>query len=145
MNIFQTDATFRLREWKSLRLEIRGKSLSDACVMVDEWWQQAPLINHYLHYADSDAWPDPWTILSENTYCTLTRAIGICYTLLLSDITDVNLIIASDDQAEEHYLVIVGFAKYVLNYHPRSVLSTRLNTFTLIKTISIDSIKNKIR
>jgi hypothetical protein len=145
MNVFQADYNYRIREWKSLRIEIRGMSLDKVCVAVDDWWQRAPLINHHLHWADSESWPDPWTMLSDNTYCTLTRAMGICYTLMLSDITEVNLVAANDTQAEEHYLVIVGHAKYVLNYYPKSVLNTSINDFTILRQMNLDTLKNNIK
>lgn len=145
INIFQSDYNYRIREWKSLRIEIRTLPMNQLCVMVDDWWQQAPLINHHLHWADSDSWPDPWTILSENIYCPLTRAIGMCYTLLMSDITEVNLITACDHQAEEHHLVVVGNAKYVLNYHPKSVLSTSLADFSVVRELSTNCIRERIK
>ena len=84
-------------------------------------------------------------MLSENTYCLLTRAIGICYTLVMSGISDVKLVIATDDQAEEHYLVLVDNSKYTLNYWPNSVLSTSLDHFTVLKELSLDPILNKIK
>lgn len=145
MNIFQSAYDCRLREWKSLRIIIRGQSLDQACVMVDQWWQAAPVVNYHLHWADTENWPDPWTILSENIYCPLTRAIGMCYTLLMSDISDVQLVQATDNQFEEHNLVIVGHAKYVLNFWPNSVLSTNLNDFTIKRNLSLDTIKEKIK
>lgn len=145
MNIFQSNYDVRLREWKSLRLIIRGVPLESACVAVDKWWQAAPIINYHLHWADTENWPDPWIILSENIYCTLTRAIGMCYTLLMSDISDVNLVQAIDLQGEDHNLVIVGHAKYILNFWPDSVLSTNLNDFTIKRNLSLDTLKQKIK
>lgn len=145
MNVFQADYNYRIREWKSVRIEIRTLPTEQACVMVDDWWQRAPLINHHLHWADSESWADPWTILSENIYCTFTRAIGMCYTLMISDINDVKLVIATDSQSEEHNLVIVGNAKYVLNYHPKSVLSTNLNEFTVLRELNLDRLRERIK
>jgi hypothetical protein len=145
MNVFQSDYEHRLREWKNLRIIIRGQSLEKLCVDVDRWWQQAPIINHHLHPADSESWPDPWTLLSENIYCQLTRAVGICYTLLLSDILDVKLVQVSDSQCEEHNLVVVGNAKYVLNYWPNTVLSNNLSDFKIIKTLPTDSLYKNLR
>lgn len=142
MNCFQSTYDHRLREWKNLRLLIRGLSLDKACVEVDKWWQQAPLINHHLHWSDSDNWPDPWAMLSENTYCTLTRAIGMCYTLFMSDVYDIELVQATDVNCEEHNLVVVGNAKYIINYWPDSVLSTTLNNFKVIRAIPLEKIKN---
>lgn len=144
MNIFQGRFDERLREWKTLRLTIRGESLERACVHVDNWWQHAPLVNHHLHWADQSSWPDPWTLLSENTYCTLTRALGICYTLLMSDITDVELVQASDQYGDEYDIVLVGHAKYVLNYHPGTVLSNNFTDFKTIRQIDISNLQQKI-
>jgi hypothetical protein len=145
MNVFQTDYDARLRDWKDLRLTIRQIPLDEVCVKVDDWWQQAPLVNHHLHWADSETWPDPWTLLSENMYCTLTRAIGMCYTLLMSDVYDIQLVQATDLQCEEHNLVLVGKPKYVINYWPDTVLSTTLNDFTIIRTLSLEQLKQKIK
>ncbi len=145
MNPFQSGYDQRLREWKNLRLLIRGESLDTACVHVDRWWQQAPLINHHIHPQDQENWPDPWTILSENIYCPLTRALGICYTLLMSDIHNIHLIQAHDTQCVDHDLVIVGTAKYVLNYYPHSVLSTNLTEFKVHNELSLESILPKIK
>lgn len=145
MNPFQADFDYRLREWKCLRLEILRENTEVACVHVDKWWQQAPLINHHLHPLDPDSWPDPWTILSENTYCTLTRAIGICYTMLMSSFTEIKLVQATDEYGDEHNLVVVGFAKYILNYHPNTVLSNSFNNFKVLRELSLDPIQKNIR
>lgn len=145
MNPFQSTYDHRLREWKNLRLIIRGESLDKACRHVDTWWQQAPLVNHHLHPQDSGSWPNPWTILSDNTYCTLTRAIGMCYTLLMSDIHDVHLVEATDQSCIDHNLVIVGGAKYILNYYPNSVLSTNLNEFKIKTALPLDRLRDQIK
>jgi hypothetical protein len=145
MNIFQCSYHERLRSWRELRTTIKTLPTDTACVMVDRWWQQAPLVNHYLHWSDTANWPDPWTLLSENNYCTLTRALGMCYTLLMNNIDNIELVYARDPQCEEHNLVIVDRPKYILNFWPDSVISTNLNDFSIIRTISLDSIKTKIR
>lgn len=144
MNPFQCDYTERLREWKNLRLVNKNKPLDELCVAVDNWWQQAPLINYHIHPLDPDNWPDPWTMLSENIYCPLTRALGICYTLFLCDIYNVHLIQATNSEYIEHNLVIVGSAKYILSYYPNSVLSTNLTEFKIQKELSLEKIKTLI-
>jgi hypothetical protein len=148
MNPFQNSYNQRLTEWRQLRLLSATLPLDRVCVEIDRWWQQAPLINRHLHWQDESNWPDPWVMLSENTYCYLTRAIGMCYTLLLSRedmLNRLELIYARDDQAEEHYLVSIDGAKYVMNYWPDSVLSTTLKDFTVISSKSLESIKNRIK
>lgn len=145
MNPFQNSYEHRLREWKSLRILIRTKKLEEAAVMVDNWWQQAPLVNHHLHPQDQGNWPDPWTILSDNIYCTLTRGVGICYTLLMSDIHGVNLVRAVDSDCIEHNLVVVGNAKYILNYYPGTVLSTTLDNFDVVGELPLTCLHENIK
>ena len=145
MNVFQLNYYERMRSWRNLRTLIISADLETKCVETDRWWQQAPLVNHYLHWSDTHNWPDPWTLLSDNTYCTLTRALGMCYTLLLSDIIDIELVVASDTTCEEHNLVLVDNAKYILNFWPNSVISSSLKDFSVLRTISLDNIRTKIR
>lgn len=145
MNPFQNTYTERLRSWAELRQKISNMPIEQACVEVDRWWQQVPLVTNHLHWSDTANWMDPWDMLSENTYCLLTRAIGICYTLVMSRTSDVRLVNATDEQCEEHYLVLVDNSKYVLNYWPNSVLSTTLEEFSIIRDISIIPILNKIK
>jgi hypothetical protein len=145
MNPFQNNYSHRLQEWRQLRELSATLSIEQACVEIDKWWQQVPFVNHHLHWQDQENWPDPWTILSENIYCHLTRAVGMCYTLLMSGIENIELIHVSDQQSEEHYLVTVDNAKYILNYWPNTVLSTNLNDFTILSSKHLESIKNKIK
>lgn len=145
MNVFQSSFEHRLREWRDLRNKIATLSILDTCVAVDDWWQQAPYIKQHLHPQDPENWSDPWTLLSENIYCPLTRAIGMCYTLLLCGISDIKLVIASDQMCEEHYLVLVDNAKSILNYWPKTVISNNLRDFRIITELPIEVIKQKVK
>ena len=145
MNVFQNTYEQRLRDWKQLRETTKLLPLEQQCIEIDRWWQMAPFVNHHLSWNDTRDWPDPWTLLSENTYCGLTRALGMCYTFMMNDITDVELVLASDEIAEEHYLVVVGNAKYICNYWIDSVISTRLNSFNIIDSKSLEFLKIKIK
>ena len=144
MNPFQLTFPERLHQWRELRHLNQTLSHEKFIVEVDRWWQQAPLVDKNLYWNDSESWPDPWTILSQNIYCDLTRAIGICYTLSMSNI-DLELVLASDSECIEHHLVLVDGAKYILNFWPNTVLSTTLSDFTVHRSIPIDSIINKIK
>jgi hypothetical protein len=144
MNTFQSSYDNRLQSWYNLRNQIKSFDLSQQCVEIDKWWQYAPLVNHYLHPIDLPTWPGPWELLVENTYCTLARGLGMCYTLLLMNITDIEFVLATDSQGEEVPLVIV-YDTYVLNYWPNTVQINKTTDFTLSTRISIDSLKEKIR
>jgi len=144
MNVFQLNYDARLRSWYNLRSQIEDTSIQNKCIEIDKWWQQAPLLTHYLHPSDLPNWPGPWELLVENTYCTLARGLGICYTLLLMNITDVEYVLAKDIDGNEVPLVIV-YDTYVLNYWPNTVQTNKTTDFTLSTRISIDSLKEKIR
>ena len=145
MNPFQLSYVDRLRDWRDLRNTIIQHSLEYQCVEIDRWWQQAPLVNHHYHWNDTSNWTDPWEMLSENIYCPLTRAVGMCYTLLMNDINDIELVQASDQYAEEHYLVLVNKPKYILSYWPNTVISNDLSNFKITSSKSLESIENKIK
>ena len=66
------------------------------------------------------------------------------YTLLLTGVTDVDFVIATDDNSEEFVLVLVDNAKYVLNYWPNTVLSNNLKDFKVISKLNIEQIKQQI-
>ena len=144
MNIFQSTYDTRLQSWYSLRSQLQNLTLSEQCILVDNWWQKAPLVTHYLHQSEISAWPGPWELLVENTYCTIARALGMCYTLLLIGITDIELVLAKNNMGDDVVLVLVDNAKYILNYWPNTVISNSLTEFTITKKLDITTITEKI-
>ena len=144
MNIFQSSYEARLQDWFQLRESVSKLTLQEQCVTVDKWWQRAPLVNHYLHPHDIDKWPDPWELLSENTYCELARALGMCYTLLLLGVSSVEMVLAKNETSEDVVLVLVDNAKYVMNYWPDTVISNNLNDFKVVEKIDITKITDRI-
>ena len=144
MNVFQLNYDARLRSWYDLRADLEGTLIQNICVEVDNWWQKAPLVSHHLHILDNNSWPDPWVLLVENTYCTVARALGMCYTMLLLGITDIEMVEATNESGEDVVLVLVDDAKYILNYWPDTVLSNNLSNFKIKNSVSLDKIKTKI-
>jgi hypothetical protein len=144
MNIFQSTYEARLQDWFHLRESVTTNTLQEQCVIIDKWWQNAPLVNHYLHPHDIDNWPDPWQLLSENTYCEVARALGMCYTLLLIGLPNIELVLAKNDTNEDVVLVLVDNAKYILNYWPNTVLNNNLSDFKVVEKLDITKIISKI-
>jgi hypothetical protein len=143
-NIFLFDYPYRLQSWAKLRDTVRECSLEEKCQQIDKFWQQAPLVNHYLHTDFIHEWPDPWQLIADNTYCYYGRALGMIYTLYLSDTKNLELVLAKDDNSNEVVLVLVEDAKYTLNYWPDMVLNTNIKDFSIIKTFNITPLNNKI-
>jgi len=145
MNMFLTH-TFdqRLRSWYELRNSIQDSDLEKICIEIDKFWQQTPLVNHYLHPDDIAEWPNPWELLYDNNYCYYARALGMIYTLILLGIKDVDLCTARDYNNIDVVLVTVDRAKYVMNYWPNSVVNTTFTEFTHVKKINIEPLFDKI-
>ena len=144
MNIFQSSYEARLQDWFQLRQSVVNLPIEQQCITIDEWWQRAPLVTHHLHPLDIDSWPDPWELLSENTYCEVARALGMCYTLMLVGVKDIKLVLATNELAEDVVLVLVDNAKYIMNYWPNTVISNSLKDFKVVNKLDLEIIIKKI-
>jgi hypothetical protein len=144
INIFLLDFYARLRAWHELKESLQDADLQTRCIEVDKFWQQCPMMSHYLHPADIEDWPNPWDLLNDNNYCDYARALGMIYTLMLLGINDIDFVDALDDNANEVVLVLVDNAKYVMNWCPNSVVNTDLTQFKIVQHISTDSLTKKI-
>jgi hypothetical protein len=144
MNIFQLDYDTRLKEWYNLKQKLIDVNIENKVIMIDNWWQKAPLVNHYLHTHDIVNWPDPWELLVENEYCLVARALGMCYTLYMTDVKDFQLVEATDHLGNDVVLVLVDSAKYILNYWPDTVLNNTLKEFDIKRTIDIGTLLQKL-
>lgn len=145
MNVFQSTYDTRLRSWYDLRTKLEVADTETKCVEIDAWWQQAPLVNHSLHPQDTLNWPGPWELLSDNTYCTIARGLGMCYTLALTGVESIDFCQGIDDNSEDVMLVLVDNAKYVMNYYPDTVLSNTLSDFKITTKMDLASIIKKIK
>ena len=144
INVFQLNFEARLRSWYDLRKSLENADTETKCLEIDKWWQNAPLVNHHLHPFDVGNWPGPWDLINENTYCNVARGLGMIYTLLLTGVTDVDFVTATDDNSEDFVLVLVDNAKYVLNYWPDTVVNNCLQDFSIKKYIDIAVLLKKI-
>jgi len=144
MNIFQSTYEARLQDWFQLRKSVINLPIEQQCITIDNWWQQAPLVTHHLHPYDIENWPDPWELLSENTYCEVARALGMCYTLHLVGVTNIELVLATNEIAEDVVLVLVDNAKYIMNYWPNTVISNSLKDFKVVNKLDLETIIKKI-
>ena len=138
------DYETRLRSWVDLRNKLLRLSNSEIAVEIDRFWQTVPLTNHYLHPDFLKDWPDPWQLLSDNTYCYYARALGMIYTLLLLGNKNIDLIEAVDDNNNEVILVLFDSAKYVMNYWPNTVLNNSITDFKIIRQHDLIPLYSKI-
>jgi len=113
----------RLESWNLLRDQCANLPVQSALEHVNLWWFRAPWSAYYLHWDDSDTWPDPWQLLSDNIYCELARGLGILYTITLLDRADLAPaeLILTEFGAN---LVQATKEKYILNWSSDTVVNT---------------------
>lgn len=143
-NVFILDYEVRLRAWVDLRNKLLRLHIKDQIIEIDKFWQRVPTQNHYLHPDFIKDWPTPWQLLSDNTYCYYSRALGMIYTLLLVGNNTIELVEAVDDNSNEVVLVLVDDAKYVLNYWPDTVVNNHIDAFSITRTLDISPLYSKI-
>jgi hypothetical protein len=133
----------RLAEWKRFRHSINEMPLEKAVAATTHLWSYAPFVNHYLDAAEIANWPDPWTLLADNWYCDLAKALGMLYTLALSDHTvKLDLKVFRDHNNNFYNLVWIDDGKYVINYwHDEVVNRTQIeDTLTLVHSYSAEQL-----
>lgn len=117
----------RLSRWKDLRHEISELPLKDAMTEVCLFWSSTPFVTFYLHADQPDTFPDPWTLLSENYYCDVAKALGIMYTIYFSShkTVDLQLEIYYDHKTKSRSNVVsVNNGQYIINYWPFEIVNT---------------------
>jgi hypothetical protein len=133
INEFQLDYYTRLRSWSTLREKLNNVRGLERYIAVDNFWQQTPITTHYLHPRDMENWPDPWQLLDDNLYCPYARAYGMVATLYLLGEENIDIVDATDHTSTDVALVLVGTAKYILNYWPGTVVNNKLQDFTIVR------------
>lgn len=112
----------RLQAWAKLRQHVQQADPAQALQEINDWWFNAPWQPYYLHWDDIARWPDPWQLLEDNTYCDVARGLGIVYTIVMLDRTDLtaDLVLTEDN----FNIVQVNNNKYVLNIERQVILNT---------------------
>ena len=133
----------RLHAWGVLRESIRYAPLPQALADINAWWFRAPWRAYHLHWDDQAVWPDPWQLLSDNIYCDLARGLGILYTIIMLDRTDLqDWALAETEQGN---LVLDQDRKYILNWDSGQVLNINPGQINVRHSITQEQIKQQIR
>ena len=106
--MFDLYGTQRLEAWRSFRDTL--ETHEDPFDLVAEFWGQAPFVNNYLDPYYPDSWPDPWHLILDDRLDDLAIALGMCYTLKLTQrFSGVKVEIyksTSDKKSSRYYLVV---------------------------------------
>lgn len=140
----------RLRSWQNFRLSLNKLSKEEAIQACNHLWAFCPYQKYYLTTDQVKFWPNPWELLHENVYCDLARALGIVYTLYLTDHPfDLEIRVYYDPSTNTQYnLVFIDKGKYVANYQHDVIVNKRQLEQTLrlkykitIQELNLDKIK----
>ena len=137
------DFADRLESWADLRTTANSQPLEQALALVDTWWQRTPWQPYYLHWDDEPTWPDPWQLLSDNTFCELARGLGILYTVSMLDHPDLvsARLVLTDEGCN---LVEVNNFKYILNYNSLPPVNTPLG-IKVKRSLAAEKIKQQYK
>ena len=136
--MWQSHPEQRLIAWANLRNECKDNpNLESVITKIHNWWQQAPMVLRYLHTDLIDEWPDPWELIAENTYCSLAKCLGMCYTVRMLDRQDIHNLCISEVNNND-YIVQVNNGLYTMNWNVDSLVNMTLEDKSKI-TKNIDS------
>ena len=134
----------RLGCWQDFRKSISQKSFEEALKDTQHLWSYAPYVAHYLTTDRIKEWPGPWELVYENYYCDLAKALGIVYTLYLSDhCPEMEIRIYNEPSTKEQYnLVWIAKGKYVLNLvHDEVVNKAQVDkNLKLVKVLTVEDL-----
>ena len=118
----------RLTQWKDFRHQLDRLPLESAVVELNNMWSTAPFITYNLDPSDPKSWPDPWTLLAENYWCDVAKALGIVYTIYFTHHrnTPMEIRVYYDYKDKQRYtLAWIDHGKYILNYWPYEIVNTK--------------------
>lgn len=126
--MFKLQAAERLSRWREFRKSLDTLSFTEALQQTVDFWQGCPYAPYYLDLDKPETWPNPWTLIEENYYCDIAKALGMLYTIrFTSHSPDVELRVYFDPETRYSYnLVWIDDGKYVINLIEGSVVNKQL-------------------
>jgi hypothetical protein len=133
----------RLVAWNQLRTEAADLPTEQALMTINHWWFRAPWTAYHLHWDDRAEWPDPWQLLEDNVYCSLARALGIMYTIVLIDRNDITDAVLTEFDSDN--LVLACDRKYILNWDSTEIVNINPGIEKPSKSVTQLQIKQQLR
>ena len=116
--MWKLEASERIARWREFRKSLNSLPLDESLSRVVEFWNGCPFTPYYLDPDTPENWPDPWTLVEENYYCDLAKALGIVYTIYFTSHKNLSpeIRVYYDPTSKLTYnLVWIDQGKYVLN------------------------------
>lgn len=127
-NFWNLRVNDRLTYWKDFRHKLSDLAYEKAVVELNNLWSTAPFVTFYLSPDSTADWPDPWTLIAENYYCDVAKALGIIYTIYFTGhkCNNIELRVYYDYDTKTRYNVAwLNQGKYILNFYPYEIVNTK--------------------
>jgi hypothetical protein len=141
--MWKLETSERIARWRDFRKSLDDLSLADAIQSVAEYWQTCPHHPYYLDPEDPESWPTAWELISENYYCDLAKALGMLYTIQLTqhgkDLESEIHIYNDPETGYVYNLSVFAKGKYVVNFIDNTVVNIEsINKKLKLKTLYRD-------
>ena len=130
--MFNLYGTERLTEWREFRNKL--ETSNNPFQEVASFWSRAPFVSPYLNPNNPSDWPDPWHLILDDRYDELAIALGMLYTIKLTQRfmntkCEIHTSLLPEEQTPRYLLIVDD---KVLNLEYNSVVD--LKDFNNIKT-----------
>lgn len=119
----------RVRAWREFRLENSYLDRDEILVNTAKLWHFAPQAMPYLAYDLPETWPQPWELIASDRYDDVGLALGIYYTLFLTerfDKRDLDVVIYNNKDQSAYTVAVDVYNKYTLNWSIGEVVNTSI-------------------
>lgn len=133
--MFDSHGAERLTQWKNFRDQLEKSS--DPFQEVVDFWCKAPLVGQYLDPYDRGTWPDPWHLVLDDKFDNLSIALGMLYTVKLTqrfmDVQyKIHMSIAPENK-EHHYFISIDDQNYLnMCYRQATVMNQKTEDYKII-------------
>lgn len=115
----------RIHEWRNFRIDLKHQTVLQCLDNVAKFWAMAPQSNQFLAPDLPETWPNPWELLHDNYYDEVGLALGIYYTLQLSEAFPKEDIVYNVLDHNNSIINVVQVKDQVLNYDFGEVINTK--------------------
>jgi len=119
----------RIRAWRNFRLEVSYLDREDILQKTAKLWSMAPIAMPHLAYDLPNTWPQPWDLISYTSWDDVGKALGIYYTLFLTnrfDKRDLDVVIYTNKESSILTPAVDVYSKYTLNWSSGEVVNTSI-------------------
>lgn len=144
--MWKLTADERVAHWHAFRKTLDTLTLEQALIETAKFWHKCPFTPYYLDPDNTEAWPDPWTLIYENIYCDIAKCLGIVYTIELTEHKknlDAEIRIYKDQNTGHEYnLAWFSQGKYIINLIDNEIVNNTQfdKRFTLVKQYTAEDI-----